>query len=126
MHAAMCENPVADITDKNVTVLGYREPPELEQVGARILTYAANGQWKLNPREVSCKGESLHICHDYMGNIDKRIKRALYTLLSSSIFNFNYSLYCTSESIKINKGVSIATKGFYGSHWVHININIII
>lgn len=74
MHAARCESPVADITDENITVLGYTEPAvegnkifficstELELVGPRTSTCAANGQWKPNPREVNCKSESpIHI-----------------------------------------------------------------
>ena len=56
--------------DENVTVLGYREPaiegstifficpPELELVGARTSTCVENRQWKPDPREVECKGES--------------------------------------------------------------------
>ena len=54
-------------------MLGYREPAvegskiflicptELELVGTRTSTCAANGQWKPDPREVNCKGESLYM-----------------------------------------------------------------
>ena len=65
-----------DITDENVTVLGYREPAvkgsktflicptESELVGVRTSRCAANGQWNPNSREVNCKFKGESLCHN--------------------------------------------------------------
>lgn len=70
MYAASCRNPAVNTTDVNVTVLGYREPaiegniifficpPELELAESRISTCVGTGEWKPDPREIECKGES--------------------------------------------------------------------
>ena len=45
MHAARCENPVADITDENVTLLGYREPAV---EGSKYLSTGIKAGWSKN------------------------------------------------------------------------------
>ena len=61
------------MTNENITVVGYRRPaiegsiiyficpPQLDLSGSRTSTCSADGQWKPDPREVECKGDSLHV-----------------------------------------------------------------
>ena len=61
------------MTNKNITVVGYKKPaiegstihficpPQLDLCGSRTSICSADGQWKPDPREIECKGESLHI-----------------------------------------------------------------
>jgi hypothetical protein len=67
-----CGNPAINMTNENnITVVGYRKPavegntiyficpPELDLAGSRTSTCSADGQWKPDPGEVECKGETL-------------------------------------------------------------------